>query len=307
MGADNTGQPVDNLRIRKLNVTAPPALAKAFIQRSVIDQGILLKNVCGEAGDGSFSWLIQWNPSTKQLMTGGAPPTDDPFGKGYCFVNETVNGLTVKPITVNMTQNADGSWSSDNIPKLYVPIYLMGDVHQQIILPLTNSKVENVTLSTDGNCIGSYNPSGVTSPNMSGTCDDQDPSSCQRWHTAGSLGGYITLKEADGVNIPQLGKSLCVLLTNGTAADSSGTHCAKDSSGNVTAQGDFCSMPGMPGGCQDSSWLAATVAAGAAKITAGSDVPQCNGSLVVGGGDGGTDGGGTVSDGGGSSDGATTD
>jgi hypothetical protein len=77
-----------------------------------------------------------------------------------------------------------------------------------VVLPLSKSKVTGVTLSPDGNCIGSYNPDGVLAPSTSNTCADQDPASCQRWHTAGSLGGYITLQEADGVLVVDLGKTL---------------------------------------------------------------------------------------------------
>jgi hypothetical protein len=298
--ADNTGKATDDLRLRKLNVTAPPALAEHFIQSGVIDEGVNLDNICGEPGDGSFSWLISFNPTTGQLVTGGAPPTDDPINIGYCFVNENIGGLPVAPITTQMTKQADGSWASAVIPKLYVPIYVNGDPNNVVVLPLTQAKILGVVLSTDGNCIGSFNPDGVTSPTSAGICADQDPSSCQRWHTDGALGGFITLKEADNVNVETLGKSLCVLLTGGTSTSNGGANCAKDANGNILAQGDFCSTTDSPGGCADSYWLAATFAASAALITPGSNVAACNGSLA--GGDGGTspgDGGTTPSDGGG--------
>jgi hypothetical protein len=286
--ADNTGNATQDFRFRKLNVTAPPALALHFIQAGVIDQGINLKNFCGEGGDGSFSWLVRFDPNSKQVTTGGAPPTSDPFGTGYCFVKQTLSGLPVQPITVNMTQAADGSWSTDVIPKLYVPIYVSGMVTDVVVLPLSQAKVTGVTITGD-NCIGSYNPTGVTAPTAGGICSDNDPSSCQRWHTAGALGGYITLNEANAVNVAVLGKSLCVLLTGGTST--TGTVCQTDANGNVTAQGDYCSTTNSPGGCADSYWLAATFAASAAKINDGSTDPSCNGSgLTSGGGDGGTGG-----------------
>lgn len=288
--ADNSGKTTYDLRIRKLNVVAPPALDKQFIQAGVIDKGINLNNLCGEQGDGTFSWLIQFDPTAKTLTTGGAAPTMDPFGTGYCFVKETVNGLSIQPATVSMTQAADGSWqTAQAIPKLYVPIFVPNPPSppQLIVLPITAANVKGVTISKDGNCIGSYNPNGVNAP-MNGTCTDQDPSSCQRWHTAGSLGGYITLNEADEVEVPQLGKTLCVLLTGGTSVDANG-HCTKDASGNVMAQGDYCSKTNMAGGCADSYWLAATFAASAAKINDGSADPNCNGSMVVGGVDAGAD------------------
>jgi hypothetical protein len=302
--ADNSGQTVDSLRLRKLNVTAPPALAEHFIQAGVIDQGVNLKDYCGEGGDGSFSWLVQFDTVKNQITTGGAPPTDNPFTTGYCFVNQNIGGLPVAPVTVSVTKGSDGSWASASIPKLYVPIYISGDPNNVVVLPLTDTTVQGVTLSPDGNCIGSYNPDGVTSPTTAGTCEDKDDSSCQRWHTAGSLGGFITLKEAEGVQVQTLGKTLCVLLTGGTSTTNGGADCATDANGNVTAQGDYCSTTNSPGGCADSYWLAATFAGSAAIITAGSSVPACNGSLV-GGGDGG--GGGEGGGGGGDSGGGGTD
>lgn len=288
--ADNTGASVDDLRLRKLNVTAPPALAEHFIQAGVIDQGVNLKDFCGEGGDGSFSWLIEFDTTNNKVTTGGAPPTDDPFGTGYCFVNQNIGGLPVAPVTVNMTKGADGSWASDVIPKLYVPIYISGDPNNVVVLPLTQSTVVGVTLSPDGNCIGQYNPNGVSSPAADGTCSDQDDSSCERWYTAGALGGFITLKEAEAVQVKTLGKSLCVLLTSGSNTTNGGADCATDANGNVLAQGDYCSTTNAPGGCADSYWLAATFSASAAKITSGSSVAACNGSLA-GAGDGGTGGG----------------
>lgn len=294
--ADNTGKPTDDLRLRKLNVTAPPALALGFIQAGVIDQGVNLKSYCGEGGDGSFSWLVKFDPTSGKLTTGGAPPTDDPFHTGYCFVNATLNGIQVAPVTVSMTKGADGSWASDLIEKLNVPIYVHGDPSNVVVLPLSKAKVQGVMISTDGNCIGAYNPSGVTAPQPTGVCLDQDPSSCQRWHTAGSLGGYITLKEAETVNVQDLGKTLCVLLTQGASTTNGGKNCATDAQGNVTASGDFCSTTDSPAtsSCKDSFWLAATFAAGAALINDGTSDPACNGSMVTdagtpeaGGGDGG--------------------
>jgi hypothetical protein len=324
--ADNTGNPVDDMRLRKLNVTAPPALALAFIQASVIDQGVNLKSYCGEGGDGSFSWLVRFDPTNGKVTTGGAPPTDDPFHVGYCFVNATVNGLQVKPVTVNVTQGSDGTWSSDVIEKLNVPIYVHGDPQNVVVLPISQARVQGVGLSKDGNCIGTYNPDGVTSPQgATSTCLDQDPSSCQRWHTAGSLGGYITLKEAEGVYVADLGKTLCVLLTQGAATTNGGKDCATDANGDVTAAGDFCSTTDSPasGSCHDSFWLAATFAASAALITDGASVSACNGSQLTdagsssggdaasesGGAEGGSEGGseGGTSEGGGGDSGTGSD
>jgi hypothetical protein len=284
MGADNTGQTTASLRIRKLDVTAPPALATAFVQRAVFDQGVDLANLCGEGGDGTFSWLLQLDTATHALTTGGAAPTTDPFGTGYCFVNTNVEGFTVSPVTVSTTQNACGSFTSDVIPKFYMPMFVAGSPTAVILLPLTSARMEDVTLSESNNCIGNYNPDAINQVSGS-TCYD-DPSICVRWSTAGSLGAYITLVEADQVVVPQLSESLCVLLTGGSAVDTSNPNekvCQKDAGGNIVAKGDFCSTTDAPGGCQDSVWFAATFAASAAKIVAPNQ-PACRGVPIGDGG-----------------------
>jgi hypothetical protein len=282
--ADNTGQAVQSFRMRKLHVTAPPSLAQTFVQMGIFDEGTNLADYCGEGGSGGYSWLLQVDPSAGTLETGGAPLTGDPFGVGYCFVDATIGAFPVAPVTTGATQAPDGSWSSAVIPELHVPLFVNGDPTNVMVLPLTKLTISQVSVSTDDNCIGSYNPDGVTAPTTNGTCQDQDPSSCERWHTAGAMGGFITLKEADTVLVQELGKSLCVLLTDGTSTTNGGMSCAKDASGNITAQGDFCSTTDSPGGCQDSSWFAATFAASAAKVTSGSSVSWCNGAMAGDGG-----------------------
>ena len=304
MGADNTGQAVANFRMRKLNITAPDALAfqppsHVFVQKAVIDQGIYLHNFCGENRDGTFSWLIQVDTKNNTVKTGGAPPTDDPFGKGYCFVDATLSGLNVAPVTVNLTKASDGTYTSDKIPKLYVPIYspAASGGYQTIILPLTDAQVKDVALSESNNCIGSYNADAITS--LQGSACLDDPTSCSRWTTAGSLGGFITLYEANGVAVPQLSETLCMLLSPTAPVDTSDPNlkkCAVDSAGHVQATGDYCSTTQSPGGCKDSDWLAATFAASAAKIV-DPNQPDCMGSATTG--DGGTGDGGSPVDAGG--------
>jgi hypothetical protein len=275
--ADNSGKTTQDFRLRKLNVTAPPRLANLFTQTAVIDQGINLKNLCGEGGDGSFNWLLRFDPAGGKLTTGGAPSSPDPLGVGYCFARETVGSLAIGAVTVNLTMPG-GAWSTDPIPKLNVPVYAPTNGGVPIILPLTNARLQAVTISADGNCVGSYNPDGVSSPSPGmTTCLDQAPSECQRWHTAGSIGGYITLEEAEQVWIRQESETLCALLTVGVGGTS---NCPTDASGHITAMGDFCSTTQMPGGCADSFWLAATFAASAVTITDTSTDPQCNGAVL---------------------------
>jgi hypothetical protein len=194
---------------------------------------------------------------------------------------ETVNGLTIAPATTSLVTTG-GAWSSQTIPKINVPIYSPANGGLPIILPLTGARLQAVTISPDGNCIGAYNPGGV-SPPMAGTttCVDQAPDLCQRWHTAGALGGYITLQEAEQVYVRQVGQTLCALLTVGLGQ----MNCPKDASGHVTATGDYCSATQMPGGCADSFWLSATFAASAVLVDDSPTDSQCLGAVL--GADGG--------------------
>jgi hypothetical protein len=76
--------------------------------------------------------------------------------------------------------------------------------------------------------------------------------------------------------VKDLGKTLCVLLTQGSSPN-----CPTDTQGNVTAKGDFCSTTDSPGGCADSFWLAATFSASAAIINDGTGNPDCDGSKLT--------------------------
>jgi hypothetical protein len=280
--ADNSGKSVVDLRIRKLNVLAPPALTQLYFQQDIINQGINLRSACSDMGDGSFNWILRLDKGQNTLEMGGSPPVVDPFGVGYCFMNMTANGITVAPVTANASTSPDGNWQTDATDKLYLSTYIQGpgldipdaadstNSNNLLILPIHMLRMRSVSLTPDGNCVGSYTT---------------DPSTCQRWRTAGTLGGYVTLEEADGITVPLTLTSLCVLLTNNTPpADSK--HCAR-TDGGIAALGDFCSLTNRPASdpqsvaitCADSYWFAATFAASAAKIGDGSTVPQCNGTM----------------------------
>lgn len=278
--AKNDGKSVLDLRIRRLNVAAPAALASPFVEKAIVDQGINLKSpTCGEKGDGAFNWLIRVDKTAGTVTTGGAPPSDDPFGKGYCFVNMMSGALNITPVTKKITFTGN-SFTSETVDRLNVPIFVHGDVNNVVILPLQKATFKDVTLSADGNCIGSLNYNALDT-----SCSDVR-TECSKWHTAGSLGGFITLDEADAVALQDLGgKSLCYLLVN-DATVQDGLLCKRDASKKIVAKGDFCSTTNTPGGCQDSYWLTATFAAAAVKIHDGTGVATCTGAAPV---DAGTD------------------
>ena len=126
-------------------------------------------------------------------------------------------------------------------------------------MPLSHVVFQDVTLSAGGNCVGSFNAAALDS-----TCTE-DPTLCLKWRTAGAVGGFIKLTDADQVNVALLGESLCVLLTG--ADKNSMNQCPT----TALTQGDYCSTTLAAGGCGDSFWFASTFAAsGVALDTSGS-------------------------------------
>ena len=264
---DNKGKDILDFRIRRLTIATPEALAGELIQNTVVTLNIdLAEKSCGEQGKGLFTWLLQVDKKNNTLTTGGAPPPDDAIGQGFCFARVDVGSIKVAPITTKIEFTGD-TFKSTEPQKVNIPIFLSKDISSAIILPITGIRVSGVGISDEGNCIGRLNELALDP-----SCFDD--SLCSKWQTNGALGGYITLEEADEVKIRDLNnKSLCSFLAG--EADK----CARDASGKITFQGDFCSKDQQAGSCADSTWLAATFAASAVKIFDGSKtVPGCSGA-----------------------------
>ncbi len=280
---DNKGKDVLDFRIRRLNIATPAALASDFIQNSVVTLNIdLAERICGEQGKGLFTWILRVDKKNNTIITGGAPPSTDSLNKGFCFARFDLGANKVQPISGKIQfDSAGNTFKSLEPAKVNIPIFLDADGNNVILLPITDVRVENVTISDEGNCIGHFRESALDN-----SCFE-DKSACPRWTTSGSLGGYITLEEADGVLIRDLNnKSLCSFLAAETELK-----CAREN-GKIKYQGDYCSVTKAPGGCADSMWLAATFAASAAKIFDGNGtVPKCSGAVSDAGVDSGSDSG----------------
>jgi hypothetical protein len=267
---DHTGQTKVSLRVRRLAVSAPESLTIPLVQRTILNKAMDLTNVaCSERGDGSFNWIMQIDKATNRLTTGGAAPADPTGAGGYCFVRSKLNGFDVAPIDVNLTKDAEGRYTTETVPVLNVPIFVQGKRDNIIILPLRNVTVKDVTLSPSGNCIGGFRAGGLDGAN---DCRE-NTTDCPKWTTGGSLGGYISLADADKIEIIDIGKTLCTVLTNKTGSD--GKSCPKTATGEPDVKGDYCSTTKSAGGCQDSYWLAATLSASAATIDANPTDPFC--------------------------------
>jgi hypothetical protein len=234
-----------------------------------------MPEACGEDGTGLFNWLISVDKSKGTITTGGAPTSPDPVVTGFCYVNSMLSGKMVGPVTLPATFKGNTFSTKPYAKTLNIPIFVVDS--PAIILPIDGASFQNVTVSEDGNCIGSINPNSVTG---SGTaCSDMNTlgvSSCSRWHAAGSLGGYITLANADTVAITSAGnETLCAFLA--PPEDKTGTppHC---NAAGLQA-GNYCSNPPGPAtsSCHDSVWLAAEFAASAVIINDGKGNSVCGG------------------------------
>lgn len=270
---DNAGKSVLDLRLRRLNIATPAALAGPFIQNTIVNSGIeLAEKSCAETGRGLFSWIMRIDRAARTVVTGGAPPSTDPLGRGFCFADfELAKSRTkIAPITLALRLEGDRFDTVDHA-NVNIPIFLSDQLSSAIVLPIRAARIQGVTLSADGNCIGAFNAAALDP-----ACTE-DRDLCQKWTTAGSLGGFITLEEADTVTILDLNnKSLCAFL-----ASDSGLTCARDADGSVRYKGDFCSKDQRAGSCQDSVWLGATFAASAAKIFDGhGTVEGCSGATA---------------------------
>lgn len=268
---DNRGKDVLDFRIRRLNIATPPALAGSFIQNTVVNLNIDLdEKACAELGKGLFTWLLRVDRTTNTMITGGAPPSADPIGTGFCFARFDLNGARVEPLVAKIAFEGS-TFTAQERANVKIPIFLTDQLASAILLPISQALVKDVTISEEGNCIGRFREAAL------------DPSCvearelCTKWQTSGALGGFITLDEADTVKIRELNnKSLCSFLSG-----ESDLTCKRGADGKVLYKGDYCSETGAPGGCGDSVWLAATFAASAVKIFDGQGkVEGCSGAVA---------------------------
>jgi hypothetical protein len=269
---DNSGKSQFTLRMSHLTVQKPAALTDLLV-KSLLDLGVSLNlaSCNAETGDplfpsasmgtaGAFSWLLQFDTTTGKLKTGGATPEADPT-KGYCFVNSTVNGFNIAPFEVDAP--ISGGKFAIQMPKdVVVPVYSDISATTVILLPLRGVRIHDATISSDNNCIGKFNASGLLPSNSCLPAMDTP-----QYIDGASLDGFVTLEDADKVLIDQLGKeSLCLLLSGNAKmwGDATGKLCARDPGTNkIKLQGDWCSTTNAAAdaSCADAISLGATFAA----------------------------------------------
>lgn len=288
---DNTGEDVFAVRLAQLVITAPEQLATDLVY-NIIGKGVNADlPACNIYGDGTFNFILRFDKGAGTLEAGGALPEADPT-KGYCFVHDPARD--VAPVTVPSNLMADGTFSTDPLPRIVVPIYTDKAASSAVYLPLREGRIQSATLSADQNCVGRYNAEGLR-PEES--CAPLPSEGRHYFLGGGKLTGYITLEEADAVDVDLIGESLCVLLsgdsdTYGDGASTGVVRCKREG-GEIVLKGDWCSQTDSAGGCQDAFRLEGEIAASAVTLRDG-----CPGDPGTGGA-GGTGAGGTGGAGGG--------
>ena len=289
---DNSGKDVFAMRLAQLSITKPEALTSQIIYNLVADGVNVNLPACNVGGTGTFNLITVFDRAAGTIKAGGAYPLADPTD-GYCFVDDPTH--EVSPVEVPTIYNADGTFESQPIPRVVMPIFLDMAATTAVYLPLSSARIEGARISADNNCIGRFNADGLD-PYFS--CAPDPLGGIEYYINDGSLTGYITLEDADAVSVDLLKQSLCVVLSGDAATyGDDGTpleRCTRDGNGDIVLKGDWCAASNSAGGCQDSFRLQATIAASGAALAAdcqgGPGGSGPGGSGPGGGGSGGAGG-----------------
>lgn len=236
--ADNAGAATAQLRVTKLAVTSPAVLAQPFMQDAIITKKIDFSQPrCAQRGTGQFGVLLEVDETARTLKVGGSLPqalSGDPKLDGTCFgtFHDDASGIDVAPVTSPYT--VEGDRLVAKFDKVVLPIFLSNTRDDYVLLPLHQVTIK-ATLSADKNCIGSFDASQLSTSN---NCAPAEGGFA--WQSGGSLEGYITVAEAETVDIVSLAQTLCVVLSGDTARwkGKKGHPCGTDDGGNTITCGD---------------------------------------------------------------------
>lgn len=285
--SDQTSKDVKNFRMGRIRLWAPDALLS--LAPIAVDPNVAPS--CFNGGTEDFTWLIQLDTKAKTVKTGGSRKSSD-GGKTFSFLSESVDSsalssvcpgfvgsatpTSLAPVTAPIKGDAAGTWSTDPIAKINVPIF-DESTGIPIILPLTNAYLKDVTIN--GSCIGKWEK---------GYWCDGDSGG---WTGGGAIIGMITAEDADKVPVKSAGcQSLCAILVS-DATKTDGKTCKKGPDGKVPAIGNACVSTNGDTTCNNAFLLSATFGAYGVEIS-GSSPPPPDGGTDTGsdtGSDGGSD------------------
>ncbi len=256
--AKQTGD-ILNMRMGRIRLWAPDALLS--LAPLAVDPNVSPK--CANNGAETFNWLVQIDKKANTIKTGGAEKSAD--AKTWAFSTKKVNGADLSGICPGFVGPADpidlspitlpvvftgNTFSSSKIDKINIPIF-DASAPTPIVLPIQQGIVKNVTISADGNCIGSWNKDYW--------CDGDSLG----WTTGGAIVGKITVEDADHIPVKSAGcQSLCAILAN-DASKVSGKTCKRGADGKIPNIGDATVTT-----TNDAFLLSATFSAYGANIAA---------------------------------------
>ncbi len=260
--ADNAGATHAQLRVSQLAVESPAVLTQPFMQTTIITEGITPTrpdSACRQQGTNRFNILLDFDFETMQMKVGAAIPQKllgHNIGEGTCWANYVDTDQSdlkskIFPVSTTFTLNESTGEFSATFPKpaegeqnvMNVPIYVADTEDDFALLPLRELVVTG-TLSAGNSCVGKF----VHEPLAAPTCAAD--SSGFRWENAGKYIGYVTVDDADSVDVSSLGFSLCTLLSGDSVkwdnnADGIG-RCVNSAgfkaNSNQLPEGNWCSV-----------------------------------------------------------------
>ncbi|HNC95977.1 MAG TPA: hypothetical protein PLA94_21290 [Myxococcota bacterium] len=246
--ADNSDAARPGLRVAQLSISTPSALASGIVAGVFAGAVEPHAPACNLSGTGFSSLLLQFDKAAGTITLGGSKPVADPSG-GYSFVNETVDGMPVAPVTMQGTIDETGAFAVTSGVNVILPFYL--DNTTALLFPL-RKVTTNGTLSSDNNCIGTYNAKGLDPAN--GCLSTADTPA---FLNGGNLDGYMALEDADLVVLSSVQASLCVILSGDATQYGDGASpakCKRGRDGAILYHGDWCDATNAAasGDCFDS-------------------------------------------------------
>lgn len=261
------------LRIAQISFFKPDAFTGVLEKSAFLTSVTMNLKDCNLKGSGTFSWLVELDLPKGQFTLGAAKPPADPHD-GYSFVDETVmqNGMPyqITPTKGTISVAADGTINPEVIDSIILPAYLDAAATQLLLVPLHKARLYDTKLSSDHNCVGSYNAFGLKPENG---CLPNIPQNIYSFIDGGRFDGYILLEEADQIIIEPFGlnRSLCVLLSNNASVFGDGgspAKCKRDGNGKIKFGGDWCAATngGADASCYDAVQFDVGFAASAVKL-----------------------------------------
>lgn len=255
---DNAHESKPGLRISQLAFQKPTALTIG-IAGAALSAGFA-PNVpsCELPGTATANWLLQIGPG--EVKMGAALPVADPTA-GYAFTDRQIDQLHVQPVVWNIVPDASGHFVASSGVDANLPIFLDADASLAVTLPVRSLEID-ATLDPTRSCIGGFDPASLDP--KSGCAPVESGASLTTG--SGTIDGWISLEEADGVILSTLGQSLCVVLSGDPAQYGDGAspaRCKRDGNDEIAFLGDACSNAS---GCHDAVTFSAKFAASSVKI-----------------------------------------